>query len=381
MRKGKKIGLVVTTISDGGFSLDFLNKIEEEGVTDWIQFIIIPDEKTPQSIWTSANFLKRRGIDVVCPTLQEQEQYLKKFGKIFNIIPYNSDNRRNIGFLISYENGNDILVSIDDDNYPVKDVSYFKEHYRVLTRDLKSAKSLDCSNGWYNICEMLTLDEKNIYPRGYPYYARHRKIKIKSTVSKGSAHINAGLWLDSPDVDAMTYLSKPTKARSFNGTSFFLASKTWSPLNTQNTALLREVIPAYYFVRMGYPVMGLNIDRYGDIFSGYFALKCAKHLGHNIRFGSPVVEHVRNSHNYLKDLAKEIMCILVLEDFLPWLVEIKLDGSTYKEAYLSLACQMEDAVEKFQGSVWDDSTRGYFHYLAYCMRVWIKTIDVIEGTK
>lgn len=38
---------------------------------------------------------------------------------------------------------------------------------------------------------------------------------------------------------------------------------------------------------MGYRHNGQVIDRYADIFSGYFVQACAKHLGHAVRFGTP----------------------------------------------------------------------------------------------
>jgi hypothetical protein len=40
---------------------------------------------------------------------------------------------------------------------------------------------------------------------------------------------------------------------------------------------------------------------------------------------------------------------------------------------------LEDQVERFSGFIWNDATRGYFHYIAYCMRTWIKAIKIIGG--
>jgi hypothetical protein len=122
---------------------------------------------------------------------------------------------------------------------------------------------------------------------------------------------------------------------------------------------------------MGYPLAGMPIDRYGDIVSGYFSQACCRHLGNKIRVGTPVVEHRRNSHNYMRDAANELACIWVLEDILQWLPEVRLQGGDYCESYASLAALLEDAVESFSGSIWNDATRGYFHQMAYCMRQWI----------
>ncbi|MDW8235612.1 MAG: hypothetical protein RMK98_03180 [Bacteroidia bacterium] len=43
------------------------------------------------------------------------------------------------------------------------------------------------------------------------------------------------------------------------------------------------------------------IDRYGDIFSGYFVQACAKHLDGAIRVRTPVAHHRRNAPDYLRD--------------------------------------------------------------------------------
>ena len=114
----------------------------------------------------------------------------------------------------------------------------------------------------------------------------------------------------------MSWLNTPVQSSAFRGTSFVLDRATWAPINSQNTAVHRSVIPSYYFVRMGATVAGMKIDRYGDIFSGYFSQACVRALGNSVRVGSPIATHARNSHNYLHDATQEMACICVLEDLL-----------------------------------------------------------------
>jgi hypothetical protein len=193
----------------------------------------------------------------------------------------------------------------------------------------------------------------------------------------GVVRLNAGLWLQEPDFDALTWLAAPARATGFKGESLLLGANVWSPINTQNTSLHRDLIVAYYFVRMGYPLAGMPIDRYGDIFSGYLVQACAHHLGHKVRVGTPVADHRRNAHNYMRDLAGEVACIFVLEDLMAWLPTAKLEGKNYVDAYLSLAAAIDDEVEEFKGSIWTDATRGYFHQMTYCMREWVKACQSI----
>lgn len=191
--------------------------------------------------------------------------------------------------------------------------------------------------------------------------------------------MNAGLWLCDPDVDAITWLVSAPHVVGFKGDSVVLGRNTWSPVNTQNTALRREAVPSYYFVRMGYPVGGASIDRYGDIFSGYFAQACVKQVGGLVRAGTPVADHRRNSHNHLQDATREWPCILVLEDLLPWLAEVNLSGNSHLEAYLSLSHELDEVVEKIHGPVWNEATRGYFHQMSYYMRRWLGACKGILG--
>ena len=69
----------------------------------------------------------------------------------------------------------------------------------------------------------------------------------------------------------------------------------------------------------------------------------------------------------------------MIEDIASWLREVSLEGNTYAESYLSLAEALEVEVERFSGSIWNDSARSYFHQMAYCMRTWVKAVRMIGG--
>jgi hypothetical protein len=373
-----KCALVVTTIGDGGFLQKYAEQIKNEGFVDQCEMIVIPDKKTNPQIFERCEQLLKHGFQIKCPTIEEQHSFLKRLGGIVQVIPYNSDNRRNVGFLMALENGCDFIISIDDDNYCRPKDPFFGEHAIVCQGEVQ-LETLHSSNGWYNICDLMVTEPKNVYPRGFPYYARFQDSKVKLSRDLGKIHLNAGLWLREPDIDAITWLANPAKAVSFHGQSVLLGEHTWSPINTQNTAVHRDAIIAFYFIPMGYPIGGMWIDRYGDIFSGYFCQACVRHLGYRVRVGTPIVDHIRNPHNYLDDLTKELPCILLIEEISSWLREIKLDGNTYVETYLSLADALEGGIDKFSGYIWNDSARSYFHQIIYCMRTWVNAVRTIGG--
>jgi hypothetical protein len=374
-----RASLVVTTIFDPTVLKDYCANFKRYGHLEQVQIILIPDRKTPASAGRMCEELSSAGLPCVCPAIEEQEKYLRRIGIDPAVVPYDSDNRRNVGYLMALESGTDFLMSIDDDNYCQESGDYFADH-AIVTAKAGDHRVADSATGYLNICDLLTWTTPvKPYPRGFPYAVRHKNENWQIKNQQADVPINAGLWQLDPDVDAITWLVSSPKVKGFSGDSLVLGRNSWSPVNTQNTALRREVIPSYYFIRMGYPISGTTIDRYGDIFSGYFSQACVKHMGGAVRFGTPIVDHRRNSHSYMKDAGREWACIVLLEDVLPWLHDVKLEGKTYLDTYLSLSYLLEDAVEHFQSAIWSDPARAYFHQVAYHMRTWLKGCRTILG--
>lgn len=366
-----RAALVLTTIADPVLLEDYCANFRAFGHLEQVDLMVIPDRKTPPPAFARCQALARQGVRIVCPTIEEQDTWLHRIGFPVELIPYNSDNRRNIGYLMAVESGADFVLSIDDDNWCRPEEDFFAAHSIVCAAP-QEAEVVHSKNGWWNLCEPLQLDPPvRVYPRGYPYFARHRDAAVSLQREKVQVLMNAGLWLSEPDLDAMTWLVSPVRAHGWTGRSVVLGRDTWAPVNTQNTGLARTVIPAYWFVRMGYPLAGVPIDRYGDIFSGYFSQACIRHLGGSVRVGTPVADHRRNTHNYLHDAANEMACIQILEDVLAWLHDLPLSGSTCGEAFRCLSERIEEQAARFSGSWWTDATRGYLHSIAHVMRVWV----------
>jgi hypothetical protein len=365
-----KASLVLTTIREPSVLDSYVENFRQHGHLQQVQAYVIPDRKTPPQAFERCSALTRHGLDVTCPTLSDQEDFLRRVGFPSDVIPYDSDNRRNVGYLMALESGSDFVISIDDDNYCLPDEDVFAAHAVVCERS-HPARAVETAEGWFNICTLLHLDRADTtYPRGFPYFARHTPMTPQISDTSADIHMNAGLWLSAPDVDGITWLVAPPRATAFKGPSLVLGRNTWSPINTQNTALRRDVLAAYYYVKMGYPLGGVMLDRYSDIFSGYLAEACVKHLGGAIRVGTPVADHRRNAHDYMRDAAGEWGGILLCEDLLPWLHEARLSGSTHLEAYVALSHEIENAVEKQRGTIWGDDARSYFHEIAGHMRTW-----------
>ncbi|HEX6085683.1 MAG TPA: hypothetical protein VF266_14225, partial [Thermoanaerobaculia bacterium] len=144
-----------------------------------------------------------------------------------------------------------------------------------------------------------------------------------------------------------------------------------------NTSVVRDAIAAYYYVRMGFSLGGLRIDRYGDILSGYLVAKCVKTRGEAIRIGSPIADHRRTPHNLFKDLYHELAGMVLLDDLLPWLTETTIGGDSYAELYASLADALEQQSASMKGFVWDDGGRDFLVETAGHMRAWLEAVAEI----
>src|SRR5262245_37521210 len=163
--------LVLTTIFDPLILDDYRKNFERFGHLDQVDVIVIPDRKTPAAAYETCARMAHLGLKVTCPTIEEQEGFLKRIGLETGMVPYNSDNRRNVGFLMAMERHSDFLISIDDDNFCSESEDYFATHADVLcgrhTHDIAGSDTR-----FVNICELLEISASPVYARGYPYFAR-----------------------------------------------------------------------------------------------------------------------------------------------------------------------------------------------------------------
>ena len=379
-----KFGIVVTTIYDGTFIHDYYKHFQACGDLDKVNFYVVGDLSTPEGCRQEVEKYTQQGLPWYYLGVEEQEEFLKPFPELAAEIPWKTDNRRNIGFLMAYRDKCDVVVAIDDDNYPKDEWPFLAGHSSVGKE--VSLLSAVGHEKWFNLCSMMQVEcpslgaGETVYARGFPYKRRNIKCsQIEAEVVTGIVGINAGLWSGDPDVDAATRIVTRCDAKEkFNG-DYLLGSNSLMPINTQNTALVRDAIPAYYYVKMGHPVGGMKLDRFGDIFSGFFVQKCAQAVGHRVKIGSPVVEHRRSPHNLYKDLWNELAGMVVIDDMTELLETPLSPANSYGEANLELAGSLREWSAKQEGFLWDDSLRNYFNNVADNMSLWVKTCQALDS--
>jgi hypothetical protein len=96
-----KCSLVLTTIFDPIILEDYFQNFKRYGHLEEVEVYVIPDRKTPSVPYECCAKLQKQGLRVICPALDEQEDFLRKVGFQPNLIPYDSDNRRNVGYLMA----------------------------------------------------------------------------------------------------------------------------------------------------------------------------------------------------------------------------------------------------------------------------------------
>ncbi|KKW12503.1 MAG: arabinopyranose mutase-like protein [Parcubacteria group bacterium GW2011_GWA2_49_9] len=333
-------------------------------------FVVVGDKQTPRAAETYCKTLaKRTGTEIVYMDVLDQERYLARFPELRRYLPYRSVQRRNVGLLYAYERGADVLVTIDDDNF--LQTKNFLGAHRLGRSSLDVARARD---GWFNVCSFLReKNKREFFHRGTPLEARFMQGGVRMQKKEVYVAVNAGLWLEDPDIDALTrlyFLGNPIRSIAYSRKkNFALAPQTWSPFNSQNTALAREVLPAYF--------LSPTVGRYDDIFGSYVVRRIADHLGHAVSYGFPLVAQHRNPHNHWKDfLELEATGHRLVGVFTVALRSIRVVGRDYHACYSEIIRSLPKALFS-TGKTLTAEERAYFLGYVSGMKVWHATFDRI----
>jgi hypothetical protein len=211
--------------------------------------------------------------------------------KIAEILPNRHYSRKNIGYLLAIATQPGMLLETDDDNMPLAE--FWEPRKRV-----QPMRAL-AGNGWTNIYGYFT--EANIWPRGLPLDSVQAKLPEFDTLPELDVDcpIQQGLADEDPDVDAIYRLLLPLPITFRKDRRLALASGTWCPFNSQNTAWFPDAwpllyLPSYCSIRMT------------DIWRSFIAQRIAWENGWAVLFKGPDVYQERNEHNLMRDFADEV---------------------------------------------------------------------------
>uniref|UniRef100_E6QWM0 Putative Ata16 protein n=1 Tax=mine drainage metagenome TaxID=410659 RepID=E6QWM0_9ZZZZ len=361
MQAPPKLAITLTTINDGRFLERFRPLLLAGG--ERISMVIAGDRKTPPDCARRVERLTAEGFDVRYLGLDAQAEIAHSAGLAPDFVPFDSDNRRNLAVLEAWRRGADVFVSLDDDNWPLDPHEFISCYGQV-----GSVQRLPvvCGAGrWPNFCAMLDIrsgwtDEPvAVFARGHPHARRDGETIGLAIGPEEEATVLAhvGLWSGHPDVDAATRAALDPVSRGMPRPNILLApGDARAPMSTQNVAVARALVPAWWYVRMGPMKSGRPLDRFGDMFQAYFASMVIEALSGRFAFGTPLVRHERNPHSLLRDLAAEASGMALLEDLLGY-IETVPRGATAAEAYQAVAEGLADALPVGGGLLGDDARR------------------------
>ena len=277
-----------------------------------VLFIIAGDVSTPHE---QVKALCRELGNAVYLDPQEQDRLGYKCG---DVIGYRSIQRRNIALLEAIRSGADVVLSIDDDNAP-RHKSYFEDLRRSFA--VEHTTLADNAGGWFNLGDYA--DDGYDY-RGYPFSLRERGASTPNAfgpLPHPRVGVVNGLIYGDPDINAIDrYPDGGPRVRSYVIPRTGVAVNprtTWTPINSQNTAYVRELAPLAFVL----PAVG----RYDDIWASFMALRVMEATDYHVLFGEPSVVQERNPHNWLVDLEKELYGMKHTEAFCASLKAIDVD--------------------------------------------------------
>lgn len=175
---------------------------------------------------------------------------------------HKSSSCKNIGHLIAYKEGADIIIGVDSDC--VVPMDFIGKHIEGLIK---------VSHGWTN-----PIGHTGFFSRGYPYAERNRK-----TIC------NLGLWNNELDLYGTDRIGKNPPKEPKHMLSHQVADG-FIPLSGMNWAMWREAIPGFLFLP-NFEFEDNKFRRHDDIWGGYIFQKLMEKRNERIVFGDPVVYH------------------------------------------------------------------------------------------
>jgi reversibly glycosylated polypeptide/UDP-arabinopyranose mutase len=233
---------------------------------------------------------------------------------------------RSYGFWKAYELEADIILTLDDDCYPVEK-GFVAQHVDNLLQK--------APDGWTSTYP----HPDYMFTRGVPYSVRNKHRTV----------VSHGLWTNKIDLDGITEMKHQNLQFSgYPPIRQFIPPGVYFPMCSMNLAFHRDATPLMYFPIMGKTPEGSpwGYDRFDDIWAGIFAKKIIDHLGWSVVNGSPFVEH-RRASDFRKNIAKEKRGIQTNEHLWQQVDAVVLHSKTPAFCYIELAQKIHFPQEKY----------------------------------
>ena len=274
------------------------------GIGPDVRFFVAGDRKTPKEAY---EFLAREVAG--CVMIPEGSEW-----KCSEAIGWNTLARRNIAFLEALKWGADVIYSWDNDNLPTSPYHFVPFDGPWVFNGIK----VTGTDGWFDPGQLLIPPTRQ---RGFPYDKPVSKTAYPVTGAK--VGVAAGLVIGDTDCDAVTRMEHRPDIGSvhiFGSTGVVVDPHTWTVFNSQNTAVIRELVPAWFMMP--------GVGRHDDIYASLIVQRVARERGYHTHFGPPFTYQQRNEHNLVTDLRKEIDGYENVRKIADVLDMIELDGES-----------------------------------------------------
>lgn len=282
--------------------------------------VVVADKKTPLDFMETS--LLRLNPRVVFLDTRAQQDLGLQFPELSKLIPWNHFGRKNLGYLFAIMHGAEIVWDFDDDNIVV-DAEHFHavstlNHSERFTVNFPAAanttaceRDAQSHNIYFNFNSTAYPDI--IWPRGLPL----PDIKCKRGDEASSSSQSSSYTIQStqvaivqslanldPDVDSIYRLTNKLPVTFQSGHMLFAVPKNkFTPLNAQACLFKYQ---ALWMLLLPISVHG----RVSDIWRGYIGQRILAELNLHVLFSSPLVDQLRNPHNYLADFQAELPLFL-----------------------------------------------------------------------
>lgn len=294
-----KVALCTTTIN-----VPHVLKLYRAG-DPYVRIFVAGDTKTPRAAYDL--ILSMENTQISLPESGHQ-------WKCSDLIGWNSIQRRNIAFLEALKWGADEIISIDDDNIPIDPARYF--YGKTSFDGVMVTGSL--ADNWFDVGSLLRPQAKH---RGFPNGLDRRN--TFTHVVDAKIGVSAGICLGDPDIDATTRMALAPEVHQVSQlleAGIVCNPNTWTVFNSQNTAILAELLPAWGMI----PFVG----RMDDIYASLICQRVMRERNLHVHFGPPFVWQQRNEHNLVKDLRGEIDGYENVERLAELLDHVQLTGKS-----------------------------------------------------
>lgn len=252
-----------------------------------VAYFVAADERTPREAYEFCATISN--CEIYSPDRQRDLGYACS-----SLLGWCNVTRRNIATLEALRWGADVVIFWDDDNL-MMDRHYFTDFARLFERPFTGLMAHGYDR-WFDVGCLL---EPPVSHRGFPQ--EKKSLWSAKSVVRAEVGIAAGMWMGNPDIGAVERIASHPTVHGMSEVlqaGLLVDNRTWTVVNSQNTAVRRELVPAF--------LLAPQLKRFDDILAGLVAQRIMRERGWHVHFGRPIVFQERNEHNLLHDLKAEI---------------------------------------------------------------------------